>query len=74
MSEDAVPGPILPQDGCKRQPPHARFRITLEREAQLTDLVRWMSSVTCERSLTTTASPRAVCAVVTMYCLTVLVW
>lgn len=49
MSEDAVPSPISPQHGCERQPASARFRITLEREAQLTDLVRWMSSVTCER-------------------------
>jgi general secretion pathway protein D len=48
-SEDPSLGPIQPQHGCERQPLHARFRITLEREAQLTDLVRWMSSVTCER-------------------------
>lgn len=49
MSEDTSPAPVTPHDSCKQQPPHARFRITLEREAQLTDLVRWMSSVTCQR-------------------------
>lgn len=49
MRENVVLEPIQLQDGCERQPPSARFRITLEHEAQLTDLVRWMSSVTCER-------------------------
>ena len=46
--ESSLP-PIQPHDTCKEQPLHARFRITLEREAQLTELVRWMSSVTCQR-------------------------
>lgn len=51
MSEgDALP-PIHPLDGCERQGLHARFRVTLEPQAQLTDLVRWMSSVSCERFL-----------------------
>jgi general secretion pathway protein D len=49
MVENDVPSPIEPHHSCERQPLHARFRITLEKEAQLTDLVRWMSSVSCER-------------------------
>lgn len=49
MSENIVPSPIEPHHSCQRQPLHARFRITLEKEAQLTDLVRWMSSVSCDR-------------------------
>lgn len=41
--------PVVPHDSCKKQPLDARFRITLEREARLVDLVRWMSSITCKK-------------------------
>lgn len=51
VSEEPVLEPVQPHHGCERQPLHARFRITLEAQAQLTDLVRWMSSVSCERFL-----------------------
>ncbi|MCX4246927.1 type II secretion system secretin GspD [Paraliomyxa miuraensis] len=53
MSEDPSPSAELPaigpHDSCREQPLTSRFRITLEREARLTDLVRWMSSVTCRK-------------------------
>jgi general secretion pathway protein D len=49
ITEDPALSPIQPHHTCKQQPLHSRFRITLEREAQLTDLVRWMSSVTCDK-------------------------
>ncbi|MEM7154849.1 MAG: type II secretion system secretin GspD [Myxococcota bacterium] len=41
--------PVEPRDTCKKQSPHAKFRITLDREARLVDLVRWMSSVSCTK-------------------------
>lgn len=41
--------PVVPHDSCKKQPLDGRFRITLEREAKLVDLVRWMSSISCTR-------------------------
>ncbi|MEX1366286.1 MAG: type II secretion system secretin GspD [Nannocystaceae bacterium] len=47
-SSESLP-PVVPHDTCKKQSLDARFRITLEREARLVDLVRWMSSITCTR-------------------------
>ncbi|MCA9655433.1 MAG: type II secretion system secretin GspD [Myxococcales bacterium] len=41
--------PVVPHDSCKEQPLDTRFRITLEREARLVDLVRWMSSISCTK-------------------------
>ena len=49
MSQAEGLPPITPRDTCKKQPLGARFRITLEREAQLVDLVRWMSSISCTK-------------------------
>ncbi|MCA9705189.1 MAG: hypothetical protein KDK70_04975, partial [Myxococcales bacterium] len=49
MSEPEGLPPITPHDTCKKQALGARFRITLEREARLVDLVRWMSSITCTK-------------------------
>jgi general secretion pathway protein D len=49
MTEDPGLLPVQPHHTCRQQPLDGRFRITLEREAQLTDLVRWMSSVTCDK-------------------------
>jgi general secretion pathway protein D len=34
---------------CDRQPAGARFRITLDEQAELADLVRWMTSVSCQK-------------------------
>ncbi|MEM6992608.1 MAG: secretin N-terminal domain-containing protein, partial [Myxococcota bacterium] len=34
---------------CKRQPKGARFRITLPEEAELKDLINWMSSISCQK-------------------------
>lgn len=34
---------------CKKQPKGARFRITLPEEAELKDLVNWMSSISCQK-------------------------
>ena len=48
-SSSAPLSPIEPRDTCKKQSPHAKFRITLDREARLVDLVRWMSSVSCTK-------------------------
>ncbi|MBL4687513.1 MAG: hypothetical protein JKY37_23155, partial [Nannocystaceae bacterium] len=36
-------------NSCKRQPKGARFRITLPEEAELKDLVNWMSSISCQK-------------------------
>lgn len=48
MSEGPL-SPLTPHDSCRKQPLSAKFRITLEKEAQLVDLVRWMSSITCTK-------------------------
>lgn len=34
---------------CKRQPKGMRFRITLPEEAELKDLISWMSSISCQK-------------------------
>ena len=49
MSQDESLPPIEPHNTCKKQPMNARFHITLDREAELVDLVRWMSSITCTK-------------------------
>ncbi len=49
MSDPGGLAPITPHDSCRKQPLGARFRITLDKEAQLVDLVRWMSSITCTK-------------------------
>lgn len=43
-AEQEAPGQY---NTCQRMPETARFRITLPEEAELEDLVRWMSSVSC---------------------------
>lgn len=47
----AAATPDLPPgfDKCERHGPEQRFRITLPKEAELADLVNWMSSVTCQK-------------------------
>ncbi|HWB74572.1 MAG TPA: hypothetical protein VG755_06445, partial [Nannocystaceae bacterium] len=36
-------------DKCERHGAEQRFRITLPKEAELADLVNWMSSVSCQK-------------------------
>ncbi len=47
-AEDGTP-PVALYNTCDRQPAGARFRITLEEQAELGDLVRWMTSVSCQK-------------------------
>lgn len=43
---DAMPAGF---DRCEKHVGNERFRITLPKEAELTDLVHWMSSVSCQK-------------------------
>ena len=47
-ADDTTP-PVALYNTCDRQPKGARFRITLEEQAELGDLVRWMTSVSCQK-------------------------
>ncbi len=40
---------VLPHNTCRRQPKNAKFTITLPREAELSDLVNWMMTISCQR-------------------------
>ncbi len=39
----------LPHNTCRKQPKNAKFTITLPREAELSDLVNWMMTISCQK-------------------------